>query len=133
MAQQQAGSPPTTPTTAAPMIGETGRRPSFTQRLVGNGREWMSGFYTSMEKDDVIAGQGFGDALDDFVPTNMAYSQERRRNSSVSSDSDGIGELAGIRRGSITERVAGMQLYRKPKSNLESYAVGFATLVDDQN
>jgi len=92
------------------MIGETGRRPSFTQRLVGNGREWMSGFYTSMEKDDVIAGQGFGDALDDFVPTNMAYSQERRRNSSVSSDSDGIGELAGIRRGSITERVAGMQV-----------------------
>lgn len=67
----------------------------------------MTGFYGSVEKDDLNAGHGFADGIDDFVPGVLASSQ-RRRNSSISSEaSDDIGS---VRRGSITDRVAGLQV-----------------------
>lgn len=83
------------------------RRLSLTQRLVGSGREWMSGFYGSVEKDDSNAGHGFGDGIDDFIPGVFA-AKERRRNSSISSEASD--DLGAPRRGSITERVAGLQV-----------------------
>jgi len=117
------------------------RRPSFTQRLVGQSREWIHNFYQNQEKDDQAYGHGFNDSVDDYVPTVMFNNAEhrRRRNSSVSSDAsvDSVEEQQVTsptrqRTSSISERVAGMQLQRKPKSILEGYAVTNATVVDDQ-
>jgi len=110
------------------------RRLSLTQRLIGANREWLQSYYTSQEEDDQQFGQGFNDPTDDFVPGVIANSR-RRRNSSTSSDASldstpSTGER--VRSGSITERVAGMQLNRKPKTLLESYAITVANVVDDQ-
>jgi len=110
------------------------RRLSLTQRLVGQSREWMQNFYSSHEKDDQVYGHGFNDPTDDFVPAVM-YNNARRRTSSMSSDGslDGIESPARNRTNSISERVAGLQLHRKPKTPMESYAVAVATVVDDQS
>jgi len=116
------------------------RRPSLTSRLIGMNREWMNNFYQSQEEDDQQYGHGFNDPADEFVG-GVIYNERRRRNSSVSSDTSEAGELAAgfansgtnrVRTGSISERVAGMQLHRKPKTSLESFAITSANIVDDQ-
>ena len=82
--------------TAAP------RRPSITEKLIGSGKEFMSGFYKSVEKDEMMGGQGFSDPIDDMMPG--VFDASRRRRSSQSEDPN------APRRASITERVAGMQV-----------------------
>lgn len=95
------------------------RRPSLTQRLVGNSRDWIQGFYQSQEKDDQMYGQGFNDSIDDLVPAVM-YNNARRRTSSTSSDASDSVEtpISGgrVRTNSISERVAGMQVINEPTS-----------------
>jgi len=95
------------------------RRPSLTSRLIGANREWMQNFIQSQEEDDQQYGHGFNDAADDFIP-GVLYNGRRRRNSSVSSDvsseSYSTSETATgrVRTGSISERVAGMQVITEP-------------------
>jgi len=121
------------------------RKQSLTERLVGQSRSWINSFYTSQEKDDQLYGQGFNDPVDDLAPNSMFYNAEvrRRRNSSVSSDTSDAGDslieeikqnnhTGRVRTSSISERVAGMQLHRKPHSTLEGYAIASATVIDDQ-
>lgn len=67
----------------------------------------MTGFYGSVENDDLNAGHGFADGIDDFIPGVLASGQ-RRRNSSISSEASG--DMGPVRRGSITDRVAGLQV-----------------------
>lgn len=99
------------------------RKPSLTERLVGQSRSWIQTFYTSQENEDQLYGQGFIDPIDDLAPTSMFYNAEvrRRRNSSISSDTseDSVAEqiqqnntvgTGRMRTSSISERVAGMQV-----------------------
>lgn len=71
------------------------------------------------EEDDQQYGHGFNDAADDFVP-GVVYNDRRRRNSSVSSDDSETGVNNRVRTGSISERVAGMQVITKPEDKKKS-------------
>jgi hypothetical protein len=121
------------------------RTQSLTERIVGHSREWIQSFYPAghengnMSPTDSEHRDGFNDQADDFVPSAVSNTGiiRRRRTSSLTSDSsidslDDSPVAARPRAGSISERVAGMQLQRKPKSILEGYAVTNATVLDDQ-
>ena len=87
------------------------RKPSLTQRLIGNSREWLAGFYAGRESDATIYGQGFGDEIDDFVPGVLTNSMRRRTSSLSSSDSVESYDIPRrVRSASLTERIANMQV-----------------------
>jgi len=114
----------------AAMPKEMPRKLSLTQRLIGGFHDTVQNFYVAQELDDQAYGHGFNDSADEFVPGVM-YNNARRRTSSMSDDGNN-NNPERQRTGSISERVAGMQLNRKPKSVLEGYAITNATVIDDQ-
>jgi len=73
------------------------RRPSFTQRLMGQSRDWIQNFYLLQEKDDQLCGHGFGDEIDDFVPASIYNNSEmrRRRTSLLVAEFDPVQSASG--------------------------------------
>lgn len=111
------------------------RRPSFTERLIGHSREWFTQFYKEEEKDEAMFGQGFNDPTDDFIP-GVVCAERRRRTLSLGSDAS-VDSFDGHtngrqRRESLTERVAAMQLMRKPENKVEGIAATIAAVVDEK-
>lgn len=97
------------------MIG-TGRRFSFTQKLLGTSKDLLSSFYGMGDKEDSNAGAtsplvgslGSNSEVSDEY-TNFMLMNQRRRTSSISSDIS-TDEQPMERKSSISERLIAMQV-----------------------
>ena len=120
------GSPPSSlPNSASVMDSNhplgTGRRFSFTQKLLGTSKELLSSLYSFGDKDDQSSGsagtssvvgslssQTEAGADDSFNP--LLLLNERRRTSSISSDVSTDEHQPMERKNSISERLIAMQV-----------------------